>query len=342
MLKRRINGFTLIELLVVIAIIAVLIALLLPAIQQAREAARRSQCQNNLKQIGIALQTYHETHMIFPPGGSRNKRTAANNFDDWTNWSGQSMLLPYLDQMAVYDAINFDWAPVGDGATSDVINSTARERKLAAFLCPSDPNSGNNAINNYHLSYGTSTNHPIDRSSGIFWVRGAASIGQITDGTSHTVAASEALRGNGQGSSSRYRGNVLMQDVGLPGSVRIFDAFTNPQPVIDAIATCETAFTTSTNIADRRGFRWAIGIQGFALFNTIMTPNNPILGGCRSGCNAGCHMDDSFVQGANSMHSGGVNVLLADGSTTFVGDAVDRFVWWAAGTKSGNETQNSL
>ena len=143
---RRIRGFTLIELLVVIAIIAILIALLLPAVQQAREAARRSQCKNNLKQIGLALQNYHDVHLAFPPGGYISK------------WSFKTGLLPYLDMSAAYNSVNFEDNIRNTGGATDgsysclTVNLVAKANdpnqndpvstEKPVFYCPSDPKGG--------------------------------------------------------------------------------------------------------------------------------------------------------------------------------------------------------
>jgi len=128
------RGFTLIELLVVIAIIAVLIALLLPAVQAAREAARRSQCVNNLKQLSLALHNYQSAVGVFPPGaGMQPRNGTANEYSaGWTEWSAQAMLLPYLEQKATYDAINF--TVVGGFDVGGSMNATAWNTKLSAFL----------------------------------------------------------------------------------------------------------------------------------------------------------------------------------------------------------------
>jgi len=151
------RGFTLIELLVVIAIIAVLIALLLPAVQAAREAARRSQCVNNLKQIGLAMHNYHSTINSFPLGASSNPQSPGS-YASWANWSAQALLLGYMEQTAIYNAINFSYAPEWSGNPAYAINSTAYLSVINTYLCPSDGNAGKNGfINSYAASEGTSS-----------------------------------------------------------------------------------------------------------------------------------------------------------------------------------------
>ena len=149
------RGFTLIELLVVISIIAVLIALLLPAVQSAREAARRSQCVNNLKQLGLGLQNYESAMSKFPPGNvTAMGDVGVTTLETWTGWSPQAMMLPYLEQAPLYNASNFMFACCSDSARANAINFTVTRTRIATFLCPSDGNAGNANINNYYASLG--------------------------------------------------------------------------------------------------------------------------------------------------------------------------------------------
>ncbi len=340
------RGFTLIELLVVIAIIAVLIALLLPAVQAAREAARRSQCVNNLKQIGLGIHNYHQVNNCFPMGATYVTTTTGGV---WSNWGANAMMLNFLEQAPLYAAINFNYPPEpapepdnsGYSSPGYITNSTVYNTKLQLFLCPSDGNAGKVNINSYHASVGTSTTYigsyntgtkSGGASSGAFGMQVAYGISDIVDGTSNTIAYAEALcgnttysgptRGNGTQGSSGLAANKL--DVNQAGATQAA-ALANVQTDLNS---CATAFKTMFK-ADDRGYRWGSGIMGYTLFNTVMTPNG---GGqyqfnsCRVGC---CQQAQAaHYQPASSNHPGGVNTLFCDGSVKFIKNTIAYPAWW--------------
>jgi prepilin-type processing-associated H-X9-DG protein len=364
----------LIELLVVIAIIAVLIALLLPAVQSAREAARRAQCTNNLKQIGLAIHNYHTAYDVFPMGDSfQPGGNSPTNYGLWESWSSQSLLLGYLEQTPLYNAINFSWGPLASGTGSNDTsgyNTTVTHTIIASFLCPSDPYSGGGklCINNYASCFGV-TGTPLynwdgnntqfqwqdpSGSTGLFTFAIPYGVRDCTDGTSQTVAYAEWLVSDGRGNDfgnqtppSHYRGN-LMSGVSAsgPNDGEIYSAFMNPQAVLLNLQNCTAQFlTTSTSVEDSKGWRWGIGAIGWSMFNNMQTPNDhdyPI-GGCRDNFHAGgtSWPDASFSIGAASNHPGGCNVLFGDGSVRFVKDSINRMTWWSIGTKAGGEVVSS-
>ncbi|QEH35264.1 Type II secretion system protein G precursor [Aquisphaera giovannonii] len=374
-MKRRVSrGFTLIELLVVIAIIAVLIALLLPAVQSAREAARRMQCTNNLKQIGLAMHNYHSVNDTFPMGASKNCNSDPSSgcpgYADWRGWSALATSLPFVEQQALYNAINFNMAEEIHDATPAPENYTVIGTIVNAYMCPSDPNVGQSNINNYHACYGTTTDWPTapnttfaavssmqnadgNGSTGMFAVWAAYGIRSDTDGTSNTLLFAEALVGDNKGNESNhgrgvgtgtpgshYRGNGIV----IAAAKFEVDDFTssaaNIQGIQNSLQACAAEWSNgaSIQITSHRGYRWASFSEGSA-FNVAQTPNDHKypFNVCRGQGNPSQSDNGSNSLPATSMHPGGVNALFVDGSVKFIKDTISPQTWWALGTKSNGE-----
>ena len=271
--SRRLGGFTLIELLVVMAIIGVLVALILPAVQSARDAARRTQCANNLKQIGLALHNYHQALGVFPMGGSKNNRKLdGDSYDQWCIWSSLAALLPGLEHSPMFNAINFDFAPEITDGVSHPMNATVNLMVVAMFLCPSDARAGQQNSCSYQGSYGTTTNDNYPQTggcTGLFTVQQSFGIPTCTDGTSGTVAFAEALVGDGMGygrighnitDPSRYRGNVFMSAPSSAHRARGSSMPFRTRPPSSLGSTPgRLPFEMTNYIADHRGWRWGRG-----------------------------------------------------------------------------------
>jgi len=342
MATRR-RGFTLIELLVVIAIIGVLIALLLPAVQQAREAARRSQCTNNLKQLGLALHNYHDSNACLPPTGE----VWSNNIPSlgWLfgpqNHSMKVRLLPYLEQSTVFNAINFDTSAIWNDTTWDgnnpiVVNGrepnrTARRTKISTFLCPSDtnePGTGDPQIPSVSYPNNMGLNRYNDnwRSDGPSYFQGTdgglqqtRTFASIEDGLSNTAMFSEWVQGKG---NMGQDGAHMVYSI--PSGVVTFPMGT-PDANFQLQLVCQQSTTRSW---DFKGEVWMIDHSGRGgAYYHITGPN-------RKSCNLGRH--DSIV-GASSKHPGGVNVGLLDGSVRFVKSTVNIRNWHALGTMAKGE-----
>ncbi len=358
------RGFTLIELLVVIAIIAVLIALLLPAVQSAREAARRSQCVNNLKQLGLAVHNYHSQNNCIPPSGERGWGTDINETNR-QRFSMKARLLPFLEQQQVYNAMNFNNFPGPVGASDSrglggAQNFTGTMVKIATFLCPSDPNPGSSnslTLNGSAVSV-PSSNYPnsvgnLRRYNTNGWVpsgpayypgwdsqiRDTLAFEDAGDGTANSVIFSEWVKGTGnatQGGLGAVYGANLGGDMGIPNNINFN---------IAASRLCQQA---TKIVFANKGEYWALQDPqrggGFCMTNT------PNLKACyyRDGANDGAASslpDDSdacdTMIGASSYHPGGVNTLFMDGSVRFIKNTVNAATYLAIGSIDGGEVVSS-
>ncbi len=346
----RQRGFTLIELLVVIAIIAVLIALLLPAVQQAREAARRSQCKNNLKQLGLALHNYHDVFNTFVArkGGS-DWNGANNNSGNRQRRSGLIPLMPYLDQAPLYNTIAAGDAAVGQGGPCGWCGWTAWDVVVPALLCPSDPGSNElRKVTNYVFSVGdTITNYRDSQNTrGMFSFRRCHGVRDALDGTSNTILMSEINRPK----TARY------DNLGFSTTVRkdegVAEGFasigTNPGQCLAALT--NGFYTTPAVVKNRGGGNAWDGQPEYVGFNTVMPPNGPSCVNMGTSC---CGDSPDGVLSARSRHTGGVQCLMGDGAVRFISENIDTGnlaaaqvtggrspygVWGALGSREGGET----
>ncbi|HZW32922.1 MAG TPA: DUF1559 domain-containing protein [Isosphaeraceae bacterium] len=365
-------GFTLIELLVVIAIIAVLIALLLPAVQSAREAARRAQCTNNLKQLGLAVHNYHSTYNAFPAEDMWMGATMSSPGNGSWGWNASwpVCLLPNLEQQPIYNAYNADWTP------DYVVNqTTVAFNALAVLLCPSDnqkarPNypwapmnycgnhGGPGVIRNFagtivpFFTCSTTNQIPINGwAVGTCWWGADSNLGffgleGITDGSSNTALFSERLLGAAAadnlqptaGNSSNARRGIYILT-----SLPITYNSGNMQAALQGMQMCQgMAGTTPSNTGWLQGFSWTLGFPWHIVVNRYTHYNTPNKLTCLNPNDpGGLWGGTSGLVTVSSNHPGGVNVCFADGSVRFVKDSVSAQSWWAIGTRNGGETLSS-
>lgn len=303
--SRPVRGFTLIELLVVIAIIGVLIALLLPAVQAAREAARRMQCSNNLHQMGLAMHSYHGVHNTFPPAYITAISSSTTAPEIGPGWGWGAMLLNDLEQRAIYNAANFS-LPITDPGSL-----TVRTVNLSVFLCPSNVASGPVSLRDkagmvlvtdlsagqYVASAGQL--EPVEfpaSNNGVFYRNSRNGSRDITDGLSTTLMVGERSR------------NVA--DATWVGVVPTAQVCTNPKwPVQE----CETASTM------------VVSHTGSETTGTIYVPNSK----------------NSYADDYWSLHPGGCNFLFCDGSVRFIKESVNPRVFSFLSTRAGGEVVSS-
>ncbi|MDX1968514.1 MAG: DUF1559 domain-containing protein [Planctomycetaceae bacterium] len=357
-LRSRVRGFTLIELLVVIAIIAVLIALLLPAVQQAREAARRTQCRNNLKQLGLAIHNYHDNFNMFPRLVQGPVRDSASG-NGWRGYSAHAMILPYIDQAPLFaqiaQAINDNRMATGDGggnppdAETTALGFTSLNlvsRAMPAFLCPSDsPPQNRRDWNNYGVNIGANKGWGIGTidQNGVFNSTVYVRIGDINDGTSNVMAFAEMVTTD-QGSRSGDQADLarVREGNGVAGAnANNMPGDSWPTITQGTVQTWATACAAITTInGNLVGERWFRGQQGRTGVTTLLTPNAKTPN-CTFHC-AGCNYDGRGLHGARSKHSGGVHTLSADGAVRFVGENVDWTTWQRYGARSDGNTLGEL
>ena len=338
------RGFTLIELLVVIAIIAILIGLLLPAVQKVREAAARAKCQNNLKQLGLALHNYEGANGRFPPAflaDTYGMPLPAYFF----SWSVLAQLNPYLEQTNIYNAMDLKQPIyVPPAYTISPQNQFAVVQVVPTFLCPSDrgvPVSSAYGVTdmgptNYAACIGsgqTDGSAPVGSAwgaDGMFKAKTGMKVTDVTDGTSNTAAMSESILGDGPENAS---------GAAPAGPDKVYKYTGFGTPVNDS----SCAGASQWNVSNRRGFMWASGEIRCGTYNHYLTPNSPNYDCVSNDAAPGPGQFTAYgFRAARSRHPGGVNVLLGDGSVRFVSNTVDLVVWRAAGTRAGNEVPGNF
>lgn len=313
------RGMTVLELLVVIAIIGMLVSLLLPAVQQARELARRASCGNNLRQIGLALQNFEATFKQFPPGrGTPLPRV----------FSTHAYLLHFVEQSAVAQRVDLSQAPTTFSVSGGVVydgtsNFVAATTTITVFVCPSDIHGGrvpgqafgatNYAANagSGEVQYGN-----LSAADGVFYLGSNVSYRDLIDGSSHTVALAERLLGKGPfvpggtGSTARWRVREI------PGAADTTSIACDPQ--------------AAGGWFDERGGKWILGNYGNTLYNHFLAPN-------ARGADCMNMFQQKGLFAARSMHPSGVMLVLCDGSVTFASDKMELSVWRAMATRAGGE-----
>lgn len=335
------RGFTLIELLVVIAIIAILVAILLPAVQQAREAARRTQCKNNLKQLGVAVQNYESTYAVYPMAMVADATVQGGNFVDPAGdgglWSPQARLLPYLEQDALYDIADLTLA-YDEGVN---IASGVKWFRVGTLMCPSEVNDRGRNVDDpdpgeryYPLNYGYNAGtwqvwEPASRMSGdgAFNVNRALGARDFVDGQSNTLGFAEVMaftaynRDGGNGPATAPASAVAVESVIAMGG---------------------------SNKGDSGHTEWTDGRVHQSGFTTTLPPNTGVevpgakndkgrgdYTSCRE--NKSCASDTRAAVTARSYHPGIVQTVLMDGHVQSLNDAIDLATYRALGTRSGGE-----
>ena len=339
----------------VIAIIAILIALLLPAVQQAREAARRSQCKNNLKQIGLALHNYHDVYgaFVYRKGGTQGYGDSSRLDGNYSRRSGMISLLPYVDQAPLYNRIEAGdpttSPPVPPGGAAPWSGWKVWWQQIPAFRCPTDPGFNTaRGICNYAFSMGDyvgAANRDSMEVNGLFAANRTYATRDVVDGTSNTLAFSERV------ATSFGLGGRATPDIREGTIVSVSGISTNPGACLAAAAAISSGnrYTNGATVKGKFSSIWMDGQPENVAFFAVLPPNGP------SCINDGNKNSDGAISlsTASSYHEGGVQALFADGSVRFISENIDtgnlgvantlggsspHGVWGALGTRNGGET----
>jgi prepilin-type N-terminal cleavage/methylation domain-containing protein len=329
------QAFTLVELLVVIAIIGILVALLLPAIQAAREAARRTQCKNNLKQLGLSALNYESSKKELPMGRRRGVDGAGVQM---SQWGFLARMLPYIEGGNIYDVIDFT-KPVDDSVL-------AITQQPDFFTCPSDGEDrmtgtdcgqdgygrtnyrGNGGSDTGQLSPVSNTIEDREQNNGVFVANVAIKLKQITDGTSKTAMLSERVLGDG----TRQSIDILSDWFRVGGA--------KTDPVSKMETDCPLATLSVGNQQFHcSGRNWVRGDYATSRYNHVLAPNSRSCSHNAGGSSLTATQvnEDGGAHTASSRHNGGVNLVCADGSTHFISEDIDILVWRALGSRNGDE-----